>query len=584
MEADGGVGAADFAGAPRWAVRIRRAGGGILGAGILLRPDRVLTCAHVVAERGDYLAEFVAAPGDEVPAIAAKVIEDSYVPETRDADNDPSGDVALLRLARPRPEVETVSLHRLSAPNRDVQIYGFPRGYNGGIRLRGTIIGGIGRDGQVQLGARTPSELARPGCSGAGVVDVATGHVIGMLLSTAGERQGGFSFMSPAETIVRHLPGLSDWTTGKTAVDEGLRSGDGADGTDGEGRSLLDEAFAQRLAAWFNGGEGQVKVSLVPHTDRRRSATLRRAITLADRELRTPASTHRASLDPPDTVPQAGGHDLAVDAAGLSAREFAERIADRTGLGEDPATPAAERIRTGGKPLTLVVVGVDEAADPGELLSLLSMLRAQGNRLLLVFRAANDLFAQAQTELVYRPVLERFQHLMARLDIATGEPADHFLEQSRVVRADVSPATRSLGRAYAAKEFLSGVVPEVSVLLGLGPDLSRYERTAETAIARLAAANAQLDTLVARHTELTGRLDGYHALFQSSPRAADKGKGKEARAEESLREARLFRAAHELLDERPCDVDAAGVAVRRHLDYVESHINRAAGQGGSPSS
>ncbi|MBZ6172650.1 trypsin-like peptidase domain-containing protein [Streptomyces olivaceus] len=104
MAAGGGAPADSWMRTPSWAVRIRGADGEIAGAGILLTPDRVLTCAHVVDRTADRMtAEFVGAADRSVPAVPARLDGDAYVPETRDADGDPSGDVALLRLERPRP-------------------------------------------------------------------------------------------------------------------------------------------------------------------------------------------------------------------------------------------------------------------------------------------------------------------------------------------------------------------------------------------------------------------------------------------------------------------------------------------------
>lgn len=385
---------------PSWAVRIRGADGEIAGAGILLAPDQVLTCAHVVDRAADRLmAEFVGAADHSVPAVPARVDGTAYVPETRDAAGDPSGDVALLRLERPRPVEETVRLHRLSAPGREVRMYGFPYAHNGGIWFRSTVVGGCGRDGQVQLSPVSPGELASPGCSGAGVADSRTGEVIGMVLSGQLDQHGNrFSFISPAETIARHLPRLKPYIVGPTAVDERLLPT-----ADGASQDLLDEPFAQRLAAWLRDDGSQVKISVVESGDAARAATLRRAITLADRELRTAVSIDRASLDPPGTVPSAGGHDLAVDASGVTAAEIAERIAERMGLWQHPEDPPLDRIRASEASLNLVVVGVDEATDPLPLLDLLEVLRAGGSRLLLVFRTAGDCHRRARERLLTRP-------------------------------------------------------------------------------------------------------------------------------------------------------------------------------------
>ncbi|MGW5087708.1 trypsin-like peptidase domain-containing protein [Streptomyces coelicoflavus] len=448
MAAGGGDPAASPMKTPSWAVRIRGADGEIAGAGILLTPDQVLTCAHVVDRAADRLtAEFVGAADHSVPAVRARVDGTAYVPETRDADGDPSGDVALLRLERPRPAEETVRLHRLSAPGREVRMYGFPYAHNGGIWFRSTVVGGCGRDGQVQLSPVNPGELASPGCSGAGVADSRTGEVIGMVLSGQLDQHGNrFSFMSPAETIARHLPRLKPRIVGPTAVDERLLPT-----ADGAAQDLLDEPFAQRLAAWLRDDGSQVKISVVERGDAARAATLRRAITLADRELRTAVSIDRASLDPPGTVPSAGGHDLAVDASGLTAAEIAERIAERIGLWQHPEHPPLDRIRASKTSLNLVVVGVDEAADPPDLLDLLDVLRAGGSRLLLVFRTAGDCHRRARERLLARPARERRARLVEWLRDITGPLAEDLHERlAAVVPSGVRPLDSELVAAHAA--------------------------------------------------------------------------------------------------------------------------------------
>ncbi|MFJ8704510.1 S1 family peptidase [Streptomyces ardesiacus] len=608
MAAGGGDPAASPLKTPSWAVRIRGADGEIAGAGILLTPDQVLTCAHVVDRAEDRLtAEFVGAADHSVPAVPARVDGSAYVPETRDADGDPVGDVALLRLDRPRPVGETVRLHRLSAPGREVRMYGFPYAHNGGIWFRSTVVGGCGRDGQVQLSPVSPGELASPGCSGAGVADSRTGEVIGMVLSGQQDQHGNrFSFMSPAETIARHLPRLKPHIVGPTAVDERLLPA-----ADGASQDLLDEPFAQRLAAWLRDDGSQVKISVVGPGDAARSATLRRAITLADRELRTAVSVDRASLDPPGTVPSAGGHDLAVDASGVSAAEIAERIAERMGLWQHPEDPPLDRIRASRATLNLVVVGVDEAADPLALLDLLDVLRAGGSRLLLVFREDGDCHRRARDRLLVRPGRERRARLVERLREITGPLAQDLHERlAAVVPHGVRPLDSDLVAAHAAlagllraddaddadDEDAGGVDrdgvdrgdgdrdgvgrggvdrdgvgrgdedregdgrPDSGRVPGPGLDLARYERLADRAAGRLAKAVAQLDRLRDRRDELAGRLRGYHVLHQHA-----------LRGEEDPEVDGLYLRAHALLRARPCDVRAAEAAVDAYTRRVDDH-------------
>ncbi|TDT36850.1 trypsin-like peptidase [Streptomyces sp. BK208] len=550
---------------PSWAVRIRGADGEIAGAGILLTPDQVLTCAHVVDRAETRItAEFVGAADHSVPAVPARVDATAYVPETRDADGDPSGDVALLRLERPRPTEETVRLHRLSARNRDVRMYGFPYAHNGGIWFRCTVVGGCGRDGQVQLSPVSPGELASPGCSGAGVADDRTGEVIGMVLSGQLDQHGNrFSFMSPAETIARHLPGLKPYIVGPAAVDERLLPA-----ADDSSRDLLDEPFAQRLAAWLRDDGSQVKISVVDPGDAARAATLRRAITLADRELRTAVSVDRASLDPPGTVPSAGGHDLAVEASGTTAAEIAERIAERMGLWQHPENPPLDRIRASKATLNLVVVGVDEAVDPLPLLDLLDVLRTGGSRLLLVFRTAGDCHRLACDRLLVRPVRERRARLVERLREITGPLAEDLHERlAAVVPHGMRPLDSQLVAAHAALADLLRADDDQEDGhrdpgrdSGSAPGLDRYERLADRVAGRLATGVAELDGLRDRRDELAGRLRGYQVLHQHS-----------LRGEEDPAVDDLYLRAHALLRARPCDVRAAEAAVDAYTRRVDDH-------------
>ncbi|MEI5098290.1 serine protease [Streptomyces sp. PmtG] len=506
-----------------------------------------------------------------MPAVTAWVDGDAYAPETRDADGDPSGDVALLRLERPRPVAETVRLHRLSAPGRAVRMYGFPYDHNGGIWFRATVVGGCGRDGQVQLSPTSPGELASPGCSGAGVADSATGEVIGMVLTGQRDQHGNrFSFMSPAETVVRHLPQVEPFLEGPTAVDDRLRSTE-----DDAAEALLDEPFAQRLAAWLRDDGRQVKISVVRHDDAARGATLRRAITLADRELRTAASVGRASLDPPGTVPSAGGHDLAVHAGGLTSAEIAERIAERMGLWPRPGDSVLDRIRAAKVTLNLVVVGVDEALDPPALLDLLEVLHAGGSRLLLVFRTTGGCYHRARRELLVRPERERGERLAARLRQITGPLAGALSERrAAVVPYGVRPVDSDLVAAHAALADLLRAEgrdtrrdthrdPRRDPDSDRGPDLARYERLAERVAARLARHIARLDRLRDRRDELAGRLRSYHVLHQHA-----------IHGEEDPAVDALYLRAHDLLQTRPCDVPAAEAAVDAYTHHVDTHRGR----------
>ncbi|MFG2884641.1 hypothetical protein ACGFYV_20520 [Streptomyces sp. NPDC048297] len=133
---------------------------------------------------------------------------------------------------------------------------------------------------------------------------------------------------------------------------------------------------------------------LVTHVSARgnRAWTLERAITLADRELRTAHNTSTYGQGPPETVPPAGGLDLALDIRSMTVTQVMHRIAERLGIEDDPRPERLGALRV---PLSAVLVGIDQATDPDALLGLLDRLARQGARLLLVFRQRGARLDQA---------------------------------------------------------------------------------------------------------------------------------------------------------------------------------------------
>lgn len=571
MEAEGGVGGRSSWAAPTWAVRIRRGDGTIAGAGVLVDPDWVLTHAGAVAVGERVTAEFVGAGGVSRRAVADQVCAAE------------AGGVALLRLDRPGPAGAAGSLRRLSVPHRRVRMYGFPAADGAGRWMAaGTGAAADGADGRVRL---APAGPGATGFGGAGVTDAATGEIVGVALpgNVNGDRAG--PFLSPAETVVRHLPRAAGWTRGWAAVDEQLHAR-------GREPGVFDPRFARRLAAWFHGdrprsvarppgapqapgpggpartvrrtGDGsQVKISRVRADDPVRAATLRRALLLADRELRGPAAGD-AEIDPPP-----GGLDLALSATGRSTLWIAERVADRLGvLPEGPEDFAdagldatVRRILAASATLTLVLVGVDEAADPDGLLDLLDRLRVHGDRMLLVFRRDGAHAARAQSQLVIEPSQQRQARLVGMLTEITGPLADALRERMAEVRADCDRALDALVKAHAVRTTMAGTVG-VAAARGQHPDLGRFERVAVRAERRIREAVERLDPLIERRAELIGRLDSYQVLHQQAVDSED------------LAAEDRYQAAYDLLHARPCDLAAAEVAMSEYAGFIERWSSR----------
>ncbi|WP_435173376.1 serine protease [Actinacidiphila sp. bgisy145] len=342
-------------------------------------------------------------------------------------------------------------------------------------------------------------------------------------------------------------------------------------------------------------GDGrQVKISRVRAEDLLRAATLRRALLLADRERSGPAGasapgpvkgawangspaaqvaspvatpvTAPAPARGPATEPATAPSflDLALDATGRGTRWVAERVADRLGVlpegleefGGTGYDATVERILAAPATLTLVVVGVDEAADPDTLLGLLDRLRVHGVRMLLVFRHDGACIARAQSQLVIEPAQERQARLVEALTEITGTLADALHERMAVVRADCDRALDALVRAYAVRAAMAGALG-VATGRGEHPDLGRFERVAARAERHLREAVERLDPLIERRAELIGRLDSYQVLHQQAVDSED------------LAAEDRYGAARDLLHARPCDLVAAEAAVREYTDFID---------------
>ncbi|MFC5721726.1 trypsin-like peptidase domain-containing protein [Streptomyces gamaensis] len=272
----GGVNGPAFS--PPWVLRISDRGGFVLGAGILLCTDTVLTCAHVIDGAGEeVVAEHLWDPVWQSPA---RYVKGSWVPARADC-----GDLALLTLTEPRTASEGAPLHRLvPSYGRAVRMCGFPRSLRDGVWFGAGIAGPAGPRGEwVQLDPGRQEHTVRPGFSGTAVIDNATGYVLGMVVSRYDDHPDApygpplrLSYMIPVGTIARYLPHIDPYVTGEPCnslpvVPESAR---------------VDGEFARFLADWFRAAEGTrpVEAVVVRKTDTERSAALSRAVALADRE------------------------------------------------------------------------------------------------------------------------------------------------------------------------------------------------------------------------------------------------------------------------------------------------------------
>jgi len=374
----------------RWRVRIRDADGAVLGAGILLGTRYVLTCAHVLLRSDahdlgavntvpaiDVIIDFVGLR--PVRSARARVAHGGWVPPN-DADG---GDIALLELDAPQPIGSTTPLRRLSVTRgRAVYTCGFPRGLENGMWVDAKLSGRCGPGGEwVQMDATSAGGPVRAGFSGAPVFDTVTQCVIGIVVGRYTDEESGLSYLLPVETIVRHLPRVGTWVGGAKAADPSL--------VERLGSQVLDDDLARKIVSWMERHRAteNIQIIITGNPDAPGSATVRRTISLADREQRPSSADPLMTQAPQGTVPSPGSIDLAVDVTGKTPAEVTRRIAERAGIPVDHPTEPTAQLWDSLPPMTIVVAGIDDAEQPEALLTgVLEPLAKRGHRLLLTFR------------------------------------------------------------------------------------------------------------------------------------------------------------------------------------------------------
>ncbi|MGW0581927.1 VMAP-C domain-containing protein, partial [Streptomyces sp. NPDC002920] len=194
-----------------WHARVE-CGGQVVGAGFLVTPRRVLTCAHVVGEGdGELTVTFTERPGS--PAVPARVVADGgWAGGPTDL-----GDLAVLELEQEVP-VAPAALAPVGAAHsprpdrpRKLVVYGFPVGFDEGTlaeyRITATQL--LNRE-WIQLEAWQPGgQPLAPGFSGAAVTLVDTGEVVGMVTAAAGAQGVHNGRMMPTEVMARYWPDLT---------------------------------------------------------------------------------------------------------------------------------------------------------------------------------------------------------------------------------------------------------------------------------------------------------------------------------------------------------------------------------------
>ncbi|WP_326768341.1 tetratricopeptide repeat-containing serine protease family protein [Streptomyces sp. NBC_01591] len=197
-----------------------------VGAGLLVTPRHVLTCAHVVRpgrapgvpEQPVFVRFQYASAHDPLPAA---VVPGGWHPDSGDG----TGDVAVLELGAPAPPEALPAPLRTTDPgtwDHRFRAYGYPEEHRRqGVPVRGEIIGHAGSEWlQVEAAPHSGWGLEK-GFSGSPVWDVNSRGVIGMLVArdtvTSVDRRTAYAIK--VETLVRYWPELGRHVKGATTTE-----------------------------------------------------------------------------------------------------------------------------------------------------------------------------------------------------------------------------------------------------------------------------------------------------------------------------------------------------------------------------
>ncbi|WP_165985141.1 serine protease [Streptomyces sp. YIM 98790] len=567
-----------------WRVRIRSPRSGeVIGSGVLLGGDTVLTCAHVLPGRdAPVTVEFPEIEG--AAGSPATVREGCWHPAREDR-----ADLALLTVHSPPPGRPSAPLVRAApAAGLSVELCGYSEAVmqGRGAAFGATVSRTFGE--RVQLNP-AQAHLPRHGFSGGPVLDMGrpTG-VLGITVTAYLDRAGAaplmLAHMIPVDTVIRYLPEVKRWARGRHGVEPGLA-------TTASATQRVDADYAARLARWLSGRDPApvYATEITPGSVRER--TVQRALALADREL-SPDRPVVVSSAPPETIPPVGSLDLAVHAAGRTAEEVARRIAERVRLrapeedgppdrtpdrpdgegggdgsrgsgGNGPAAGARELLRGLRLSLTVAVLGMNRAATPAELVELCGELAERDCRLLLVWDGGSTAARRAARESV------RLRHRIGRITARLRE-LDTRIEHLPPPAAADPPDTAP--RAVAAQLWVDlAAYHGAHRTAGGRPPVAQLHRALDRLSGRIGALEERIraaqDTagrLRARRAELRRELDTYRQLAAGLLHAEHIGLHP------------LYEAAREALYGPPLGPDTAGAAAEAVARYTAA-VRRALG-------
>lgn len=195
-----------------------------VGAGFLVSPRHILTCAHVVAEALAIPASTPDKPTTPIYAECPFVTEHTllqatvvvWYPSQDVVSMGEIEDIAVLELLTPLPSaaqpIELIKLSYEAFFKRSVRLCGFPAQMPEGDWIRATLQGPT-RSGYVQLDNEAGRRGVAPGFSGTAVWDELESKVVGMIVSINRREQDVAAYMIPVEILHTAWPELHQHAT-----------------------------------------------------------------------------------------------------------------------------------------------------------------------------------------------------------------------------------------------------------------------------------------------------------------------------------------------------------------------------------
>ncbi|WP_280269657.1 serine protease [Nocardia wallacei] len=195
------------------AVRVVTESGAVIGAGFVVGPRLIATCAHVVSEAAGSDAQETRPPSTAVwidfPLLPGAVRVAARVRRWAPITADGGGDIAVLEIVDALPEpVVAPPFWRADEPwGREFRMLGFPAEFDTGVWVSGEFRAAQGV-GWLQLQAATGGQPITGGFSGAAVWDAASGAVVGMAVAADRRRYTRTAFMIPIAEVLGIDPAM----------------------------------------------------------------------------------------------------------------------------------------------------------------------------------------------------------------------------------------------------------------------------------------------------------------------------------------------------------------------------------------